>query len=352
MIYIILGAFFGDEGKGQCVNNKLCGLDNPIVVRFSGANQVGHNVRHNDLTHCFSNYGSGTLRGVPTYWSDKCVCDPTAAAFEGVSLISQGIVPKIYYSPRCQIVLPCDIVAQRLNSANRTHGTVGTGYKAVLDRVKAGFPVHLIDCLNPLILREKLNCIMKFYYTSESNAVGFNYDKWIEDVCTFANKIQFLSITDVLKNWNNVVFEGSQGILLDQSFGIMPHCTPSNTTSQNIWDIPHITHQTIKTFYVCRPYITRHGNGPFCTDTKIISVNDPNNQFGDFQGHFRACEFDINLLTHSLQVDNIYNKSKHKSIVISHADEISSDLLAKLKEFSKLNNLDELHGFEFETWRF
>ena len=62
---IVLGSFFGDEGKGQCVNN-LCKGSLTLVIRFSGANQVGHNVIHDGIHHCFSNYGSGTLKESPT----------------------------------------------------------------------------------------------------------------------------------------------------------------------------------------------------------------------------------------------------------------------------------------------
>lgn len=68
MISIVLGTFFGDEGKGQTVHN-LCNKyigkrESVLVVRFSGGHQVGHTVKHGDMMHTFSNFGSGTLLGV------------------------------------------------------------------------------------------------------------------------------------------------------------------------------------------------------------------------------------------------------------------------------------------------
>ena len=340
---IVLGSFFGDEGKGQCVNN-LCKGPTSLVVRFSGANQVGHNVTHNNIHHCFSNYGSGSLKETPTYWSEYCVCDPYTAVREGLDLIAKRIKPTIYYSPLCQLVLPCDVWSQWSNADNREHGTVGTGYKAVLDRVKAGYSVTMVDALNPIILREKLRNVMKYYYKVESSELpGFNYDEWVYNVSKYVNNVELVNLEDIMYTFNDVIFEGSQGILLDQRFGIMPHCTPSNTTSQNIWNL--ITPDSVTTYYVCRPYITRHGNGPFCTNTKVIEVEDPNNQFNDFQKSFRGCEFDIELLKHSLRIDSIFNKSNEKVIVFSHLDELDDKVLKQVKDLGF-----QVCGFEYEKW--
>ena len=341
---IVLGSFFGDEGKGQCVNN-LCKGPLTLVIRFSGANQVGHNVTHDGIHHCFSNYGSGTLKESPTYWSQYCVCDPYTAVRESIDLIAKGKKPTIYYSPLCQIVLPCDVWSQWNNADNREHGTVGTGFKAVLDRVKAGYSVTMIDAKNPLILREKLRGVMKYYYkVEESNLPSFNYDKWVFNVCRYVNSVELMTMEDALWSFDDVVFEGSQGILLDQKFGIMPYCTPSNTTSENIYK--HTNRHNTVTYYVCRPYITRHGNGPLCTDTKIINIEDPNNQYNDYQKSFRACEFDIKLLKHSLDIDKQFHRNKERAIVFSHLDELDDKILKQVKSLGL-----PVYGFEYERWQ-
>lgn len=73
---IVIGAGFGDEGKGTMVN-YLCKQSNkPLVVRFNGGHQMGHGVVENDVRHIFSNFGSGTLVGAPTYISEFCTVDP------------------------------------------------------------------------------------------------------------------------------------------------------------------------------------------------------------------------------------------------------------------------------------
>lgn len=344
---IVLGCFFGDEGKGQCVNNLCLGLDpnKTIVVRFSGAHQVGHNVLHNGVHHCFHHYGSGTLQGIPTFWSERCVFDAYTAVMEGLDLITKGVKPIIYYSPLCQLVLPCDVWSQWNNAENRAHGTTGTGFKNVLDRVKAGYPVSVVDALNPIVLREKLRNVIKYYYKVEdTNLPSFDFDTWCLKVSEYVNNVQLMSMSDVLKTYSNIIFEGSQGIMLDQRFGVMPYCTPSNTTSQNVWELcPDL--KDVTTYYVTRPYITRHGNGPFCTTTPVIPVEDPNNRYNDYQKSFRGCEFDSKLLKHAIDVDKCFNKSEHFALVFSHGNELTEEILNSAKAI-----IPNVKHFEYENW--
>ena len=344
MIEIVLGSFFGDCSKGQCVNN-FCDK-NSIVVRFSGANQIGHNVKHNNLQHCFRNFGSGTLKGVPTYWSEYCVCDLHTVFLEAAELHKIGILPKIIFSPFCELVTPFDVISQWNNSDNRKHGTVGTGFKPTLDRVKNGYSLKIIDAKNLYVLREKVYNIAEHYYHLDSTTPMQNLNDWIYEINTMANKLPIFNL-EYLNNFKNLIFEGSQGILLDQIHGVMPYCTPSNTTSKNAMEIIHKLNRndSINVNYVCRPYITRHGNGPTLSDKPILNVEDQNNPWNDFQKSFRSYEFDIELLKHSLMIDSYYSLGTDKTIVISHGNELSQELFYKISEL----NLP-IKIFEFEKW--
>ena len=347
MIDIVLGTFFGDEAKGQCVNN-LCKEDS-IVIRFSGANQVGHNVKHNNLQHCFRNFGSGTLKGVPTYWSEYCVCDFHTLVLETTELYKLGIVPKIIFSPFCELVTPFDVINQWNSSSNREHGTVGTGFKSVLDRVKNGYSLTIADARNLLILREKVYNIERNYYKFTTEVPAIKIDEWIIGINKVANTVQIEDI-DYLNSYNHLIFEGSQGILLDQKHGVMPYCTPSYTTSKNAIEIINsLNRKEIPTVnYVCRPYITRHGNGPLLTTTSIIDVDDINNQWNDFQKTFRACKFDIELLKHSIFIDSLYSKVANRNIVFSHSNELSTEMEQAVRE---LPNISNILKFEYEVWK-
>ena len=336
---IVLGSFFGDEGKGQCVNNLCNSLDkdSTCVLRFSGGPQVGHNVSHNGIQHCFSNYGSGTLLDIPTYWSDYCLVDPFTAILEKDILLSKGITPNIIYSPMCEIITPFDVWNQWNNNENRKHGTVGVGIKSTLDRIKNGYHLKLMDALNLCVLREKIKSIQDNYYKISENlpTAKFSIDVWVLKVNEFIKNIELLLPETIFKRYDNIIFEGSQGILLDQTFGVMPWCTPSNTTSKNavelIKNYSQLPLANVKVYYVCRPYITRHGNGPLLTTSKVLDVEDKNNTYNEYQKSFRSCEFDINLLNHSLYIDSFNFKEKHeKNIVFSHASELSSELKNKI----------------------
>ena len=353
---IVLDPFFGDSGKGQLVNN-LCLDKDPkktIVVRFSGGPQSGHNVTHKNLNHCFSNFGSGTLLQIPTYWSKYCVIDPIMAEAERCKLRCMEIEPKAIYSPECEIITPFDIWNQWKNTENRENGTVGSGFKSALDRIKNGYHLTMVDARNILVLRAKIKSIQDNYYrwTSPYPTTNFTIDKWIYIVNKYAQEAQLESSIELPNKYNNIIFEGSQGILLDQTYGTMPWCTPSNTTSKNALElIDEINHNfLIKIYYICRPYITRHGPGPLLCDSEIINVEDPNNPYNEYQKSFRSCKFSTDLLKHSLEIDNLTNNHFkyhiEKYIVFSHGEELDLELEKKVREKTELGVLK----FEYEKW--
>lgn len=326
---IVLGSFFGDEGKGQTVHNLCKQHPKVIVIRFSGGHQVGHTVRHGKLEHTFSNYGSGTLLGIPTYWSQYCTVDPITTIEELKDLNKLGVNPEIIYHPLCEVVTPFDVISQWNNEKNLKHGTVGTGFKSTLDRVAAGYHITVRDCANIMVLRTKMVSLIKNYYDFSSELPMYNIDEWCVKVYEYFKSVRVCD-EECLLGYKHRVFEGSQGILLDQRFGIMPYCTPSNTTCQNAMEVINrlnIKDELTNHVYVTRPYITRHGNGPIPSAKPVIEVNDPNNKFNEFQKTLRAVEFDVELLQHSLLVDSTFIPNHHthrRVLVITHKDEITS----------------------------
>lgn len=358
---IVLDSSFGDCGKGQLTHN-LClrkGRKKTLVVRFSGGPQSGHNVKHENLSHCFSNYGSGTLLQIPTYWSQYCLVDPIMAIAEQAKLIEIGIKPEAIYSPMCEIITPFDIWNQWKNTENREHGTVGSGYKSALDRIKAGYHLTMIDARNIFVLREKIRSIQDNYYKWADisyPSTNFTIDKWVYIVNQYALEHSLKNFSELYNTYDHIIFEGSQGILLDQTFGVMPWCTPSNTTSKNALDLitgvktDGFIVRPIHIYYVCKPYITRHGPGPLLCDSRVLNIEDPNNPYNEYQKSFRSCEFSVELLMHALEIDELANNlekyyiSKH--IVFSHGSELDPELEKEVKEKTGL----EVLKFEYEKW--
>jgi adenylosuccinate synthase len=110
----VIGLGFGDEGKGKVVSS-LCSQSpdhDKIVVRYCGGHQAGHRVLLNDgSSHVFSHFGSGTLQGVPTYWSQFCTVDPMGLLNELDILLNK--IPifstdkiRLYIDAKCPITTP------------------------------------------------------------------------------------------------------------------------------------------------------------------------------------------------------------------------------------------------------
>jgi len=206
---------------------------------------------------------------------------------------------------------------------------------------------NVLDALNYQVLKEKVYNIGRYYYDFKSNSPVVKLDEWLDGIYKMANSFE-IEEEWILGQYNDIVFEGSQGILLDQKHGVMPFCTPSYTTSKNAIEMIDKMSliDDIMVNYVCRPYITRHGNGPLLTSTPIIEVEDSNNQWNDFQKSFRACKFDIDLLIHSLRIDKIYSEHCDHQIVFSHGVDVPHGLMEEVTEKTGY----ECTSFEFEHW--
>lgn len=358
MIHVVLGAFFGDEGKGQTVHELCMKNDSPLVVRFSGGHQVGHTVIYKDKTHIFSNFGSGSLLEVPTYWTSYCTVDPLACIKEKRILEELGITPSIIYDALCPVVIPHDIIYQMANEKNRKDGTVGTGFGTCLNRCKSGFPLFAAECTNIDVLRSKVYSIVDNYYLPllrDKTPVDKNkLDNWIwSTFCYFVNaQIVGINTYSPLPCYDNVIFEGSQGILLDQRFGVMPHCTPSNVTSQNVWElISSGSWGDVNIHYVCRPYITRHGNGPTITNATTSNfINDSEtNSYNEFQGGLRQVGMDVRLLEHSILMDRITHKGIPRRILeVRQCKLTTPELRAKFQSLLTNKTVHEINYRDLE----
>ena len=221
-ISIVLGLGFGDEGKGATVN-ALCSINpkNSLVIRFNGGHQVGHTVHEGDILHPFSNFGSGTLQGVPTYWTEYCTMNPVAVIREGSILIEKGIIPKIFYNPNVMVTTPFDIVQNHNDETNQLHGTVGVGFGATIQRNEYHYHLYVRDLFNPKIRDEKLRNILNYYhYITPLNAVSQRrYDEFIDYCNLFIEKYEYIDFSKI-SGWDyDLIFEGGQGILLDTEYG-------------------------------------------------------------------------------------------------------------------------------------
>jgi adenylosuccinate synthase len=311
----VIGLGFGDEGKGLVTN--YLSLLNPYaaVVRYSGGQQAGHTVVKGEVRHIFSNFGSGTLNGAPTYWSEFCTVDPVGLYNELKVLQEKGIEPKLYINKKCPVTTPMDKKVNRIQ--DEANGTCGVGVGTTKQREEDHYSLLFEDLFHPTILNIKLRLIQNYYQDFCS----------LEAFHTYLDAIRNqtgIFIFDELPYIDSRIFEGSQGLLLDQDYGFFPHVTRSHVGTPNILDLG----SSPECYAVTRAYQTRHGNGPI-TNTYIphqIKANPlETNVYNQWQGEFRTSILDLDLLEYAVSKDYYLNRNRH-TLVITCIDHVTDDL--------------------------
>ncbi len=332
---IVLGSVFGDCGKG-ITTDYLC-RKNPhrtIVVRFSGGQQAGHNVKIGNISHVHSNYGSGALRGVPSYYSEHCTMYPVTFYNERKILlpkIDDNIFePLVYYHPLVKVTTPADVAYNRLTEQRLGHGSCGLGVAATMRRNDiSGYKLYGVDLSHPEILDEKLRGIYWYYrgLIQDDDIKTFN-DLFEKEMIQFEDVIKKIHFEirpySFLKNYDNLIFEGSQGIMLDMNHGLFPHVTYANTTSKNALEIcKNLSIYNIEIYYVTRCYQTRHGAGWMSNrkEIQLINTQDEINEYNDWQKEFKIGEIDYDLLNYAYRIDNIYSEGLQKNLVVTCLDQ-------------------------------
>lgn len=327
---------FGDSGKGVttsllCSNNFSVDYKNKLVIRSNGGHQAGHTVTIGDKKHIFSQFGSGSLQGVPSYLSRNFTIEPEALLKEYYTLLSIGIVPKLFVDNMAMLTMPWDIERGIWDDQRKGHGTVGVGFGQTVKRNEEHYKLHFQDIYFPKILRAKINNIAQHYY-------GEVIDERMDD---FFKSCEIIAKLEYVKNINErqiklfciresalIIFESAQGVLLDQEFGFFPNVTRSHTTCRNM---NNILGDLDEVFYVTRTYQTRHGNGYMSNEDKPIKFlyNDhtETNKAHPFQGEFRKTEMDTELLKYSiLSNENYVNPNIKRNLVITCYDQLEIDI--------------------------
>jgi adenylosuccinate synthase len=337
---IVLGLGFGDEGKGL-TTDYLCRQSNkPLVVRFSGGHQAGHTVVLPDgKRHVFSSIGSGAFQEAPSYWSKYCTFYPTAFLREWEALAKLGIRTLVYVDALSMVTTPFDVFFNRLKEKSNQHGSCGVGFGMTVSRNNTPYKLYVQDLFHPKVLTQKLRAIGNYY---EQKGRGLFAASDLDDKIE-AFKAQIPKILPLIKMVNeadffqkldypNIIFEGSQGILLDMDHGFFPNVTHASTTSHNamkLIDTYNLPMPDI--YYITRAYQTRHGNGYLSNENmlpKIIPNPKETNVHNEWQGHQRLSILDIDMLNYALACDANYAKARQKHLVITCLDQLSGDLQA------------------------
>lgn len=328
--YAVIGLGFGDEGKGLTVNSIVQQVNKPLVVRYSGGQQAGHTVTLPDGTsHVFSNFGSGTLKGVPTYWSKYCTFDPVGALNEFSILKSKGFAGCLYLDKKSPVTTPYDKAFNQRGSVALEHGTCGAGVGATYQREEDFFSLTAGDLLFPSVVILKLKLIQDYYRKKLNLERGATFDvdiaAFMEAVDRWRNRSSHCIFVDEIPDkYDNIIFEGSQGLLLDQNTGFFPHVTRSNVGTKNILEMAYDPHL----FLITRAFQTRHGNGPMTNSHIPHNIKEnpkETNVLNRYQGEFKRSLLDLDLLKYGMSKDEYITRSTRKSLVITCLDLVKDE---------------------------
>lgn len=333
----VIGASFGDEGKGATVDYLCARGDAGVVVRFSGGAQAGHTVvTPEGQRHVFRSVGSGAFSGVPTFLSPFVSVNPIALFLELRQLGELGVQPELYASPECLVTTFADIlINRRLEDARGSgrHGSCGLGISETIERSRvAELKITMADLYNGVGLESKLAEICDKYARFRTGSAidePAMADKFLQACRCLPEVLAPAGIGQC----KDPVFEGSQGLLLDQdNEEFFPHVTRSHTGLKNVRALcAQAGIDSIEAYYVTRTYLTRHGAGPLPGEDPELSFEDETNQANAYQGTLRFAPLDIDALHSRIDADA---GAAITRLVVTHRDQLErADLHSDLSSW-------------------
>lgn len=291
-VKVVIGANYGDEGKGlvsYCLTKEAADHGHKVLsVLFNGGAQRGHTAG-GKVHHCT---GSGVDLGADTYYGPRFMVDPIALWLSET---------RVFIDPMCRVVFPHDVIKGRVaekTRGDRRHGSCGMGIYAACKR--NGDPQTRTlakDVLNRecTTLRDIKNTFDRFdILYGEPVDLVYNRANFYEAWRWVAENCQLATLEELkkLNRYGTVIFEGGQGLLLDQSNkGGFPHLTPSSTGGRNTLGMVKTLGGNPDIYYVSRTYMTRHGAGKMLNECEKADINeeirDETNTKNEWQGSLR-----------------------------------------------------------------
>ncbi|MBK9953324.1 MAG: adenylosuccinate synthetase [Candidatus Competibacteraceae bacterium] len=242
---VVIGAQFGDEGKGRMIDYYAARAGGEgIVIRFNGGAQAGHTVvTPEGVRHVFSHVGSGAFVGAATFLSRFFVSHPILFLREIESLAGKGVQPSVYVDPQSPVTTPYDMminqIVERKRGAER-HGSCGIGFGETIERnLTPAYALTVADLVDRAALADKLDAIRRDYAPARLARLGFedgfksNSDLFLSDsilehfIDDTERFLQLARVADLktATRGRHLLFEGAQGLLLDQDSGFF-HTSP------------------------------------------------------------------------------------------------------------------------------
>ena len=281
-ITVIVGAQWGDEGKGK-ITDYFAG-ESDYVVRYHGGNNAGHTVIVNGSKYKLHLIPSGVLYNHPiSVIGNGVVIDPNALLTEIKYLKNKGIHPRLNISDRSHIIMPYH---KQMDAVLTNHqgtlaaGSTMRGIAPVYADKMFRHGIRMIDLTEPDILKEKLykacqfnrkliNAISEQDIQIDEKLIYKDYLQYGKKLSTYIKDVS-LELYVAQQNGKAILFEGAQGISLDIDHGIYPYTTSSNSIAGNIATGTGVSFRDIdRIIGVTKAYISRVGIGPLPTELPL-----------------------------------------------------------------------------------
>ena len=339
-IVVIIGAQWGDEGKGKVVD--LLTESAAVVARFQGGHNAGHTLVINGRKTVLHLIPSGILReGVRCLIGNGVVLSPTALLAEIDRVEAQGIAvaDRLRISETCPLILPYHIAldqAREKARGERAIGTTGRGIGPAYEDKVSRRAVRLGDLFQRERFAAKLgevldfhNFVLRHYFQAEP----VDFQQVLEETLAMAERLRPLAadVTELLdahrRRGDNMLFEGAQGALLDIDHGTYPYVTSSNTTAGGAATGTGLGPRYLDyVLGITKAYATRVGGGPFPTelfDETGEYLADRGQEFGSTTGRRRRCGwFDAVALRRSILNNSVSGLCVTKLDVLDGLDSI------------------------------
>lgn len=330
---MVIDLGFGDSGKGSVTDFLVRDKGAGLVVRFNGGAQAGHTVVLDDgRHHTFAQFGAGSfVDGVRTHLGPSFVMHPGGMQVEADRLGELGVddvFDRTTVDQRALVISPFQQAAGRLRELIRgddAHGTCGVGFGEAVADAEAGLEDQIVaaDLRHPSRLQRKLAsqrrrkraelvAAKRLMEPQAWNEVALlddagSVERVLESWRPLGERLDVVegaTARRILSEAESVVFEGAQGVLLDERWGFHPHTTWSDCTVTGAMNLLSGLDAEVTRLGVTRCYGTRHGKGPFPAHDKRFDVmlgEDHNHDLG-WQGRFRRGPLDLVLLRYALEV--------------------------------------------------
>lgn len=335
---VILGAQWGDEGKGKVIDIYAPKVD--YIVRYQGGNNAGHTVVIGDEQFILHLVPSGILHKAKTcIIGNGVVIDPKALIDEIAMLEAKkiGVDGRLFISEDAHVIFPYHKKLDELKEEKKKKiGTTKKGIGPCYADKAARSGIRIVDILDDKTFRDKLRGILAEKNDIFSKIYGvetLSFDSLYKEYSTYAARIKkyvrntTVLLNEALKKKKSILFEGAQGTLLDVDHGTYPYVTSSNSTAGGASTGTGIGPTKIdKVIGIVKAYTTRVGEGPFPTEFSedlMDRIRRKGREFGATTGRPRRCGwFDSVIVRHSVMVNGMDEIVVTKLDVLDDLDSI------------------------------